>query len=205
MKLMIASDIHGSYAYCKRMLDALRKEAPDRLLLLGDILYHGPRNGLPAEYEPKKVIEALNAEKSRILCVRGNCDAEIDQMVLEFPILADYCILYMGGRMIFATHGHHYHEKALPPLQPGDILLHGHTHVSAWEKVRLDAETKAEHGAEAPFVYYFNPGSVSFPKEDTPHGYMVMEEEPCRDPETPKRLHVLWKGLDGSVYHEEII
>ena len=217
MKLMIASDIHGSYAYCARMLDAFRIEAPDRLLLLGDILYHGPRNGLPAEYEPKKVIDALNQVKDKVLCVRGNCDAEIDQMVLEFPILADYCILYLGGRTIFATHGHHYNKKALPPLMPGDILLHGHTHVPAWERVSLGEESPEEQimkedKATDPFVYYFNPGSVSFPKENSPHGYMVMEEKLPSDPEklpeekpAPALLRVQWKDLDGTVYHEEML
>lgn len=106
MKLMIASDIHGSAYYCEKMIDAFQREKADRLLLLGDILYHGPRNDLPKEYQPKKVIEMLNNMKEELLCVRGNCDTEVDQMVLEFPILADYAILSVNDRTIFATHGH---------------------------------------------------------------------------------------------------
>ena len=101
MKIMIASDIHGSAYYCKKMLDAYRKENADKLLLLGDLLYHGPRNDLPKEYNPKEVSAMLNDLSDEILCVRGNCDAEVDQLMLNFPILAEYCILYLNGRMIF--------------------------------------------------------------------------------------------------------
>ena len=104
MKLMIASDIHGSAYYCKALLAAFEKEQADRLLLLGDILYHGPRNDLPREYAPKDVIAMLNAIKDKLFCVRGNCDTEVDQMVLEFPILADYCILPVKDRLVYATH-----------------------------------------------------------------------------------------------------
>ena len=116
MKLMIASDIHGSATYCERMLNAYRREEAERLLLLGDILYHGPRNDLPEGYAPKEVIAMLNPVKRDILCVRGNCDTEVDQMVLEFPILADYCFLEMEGVTMFATHGHVYNPQNLPPL-----------------------------------------------------------------------------------------
>lgn len=132
-KLMIASDIHGSAYYCRKMLEAFDREQADRLLLLGDILYHGPRNDLPKEYAPKEVIKMLNERKTKIFCVRGNCDTEVDQMVLEFPILADYAVFPAADRLIYATHGHHFHMNQLPPLQPGDILLHGHTHIPAWE------------------------------------------------------------------------
>lgn len=177
MKLMIASDIHGSACYCREMLEAFEREEPDKLLLLGDILYHGPRNDLPKDYAPKEVISLLNERKSQILCVRGNCDTEVDQMVLEFPILADYCILYVKNRVIFATHGHHYNQMAMPPMQPGDILLHGHTHVPAWELMENNN-------------IYFNPGSVSIPKEESKRGYMMLTEE-----------EVLWKDLSGAVYH----
>lgn len=177
MKLMIASDIHGSAHYCREMLAAFDREQADRLLLLGDILYHGPRNDLPREYDPKAVIALLNPRRDRLLCVRGNCDTEVDQMVLDFPILADYCILYVGGRMVFATHGHHFNTAALPPLQPGDILLHGHTHIPAWQE--LDGGR-----------LYLNPGSVSIPKEGSAHGYMILTEG-----------EVQWKALDGAVYH----
>ena len=132
MKYLIASDIHGSAYYCARLLQDFAREQADRLVLLGDILYHGPRNDLPREYAPKRVIDLLNGIRQHIFCVRGNCDAEVDQLVLHFPILADYALLEAGGRLIFATHGHHYNLEHLPPLQPGDVLLHGHTHVPAW-------------------------------------------------------------------------
>lgn len=180
MKLMIASDIHGSSAYCQEMLDAFDREQADRLLLLGDILYHGPRNDLPKEYAPKTVLKLLNDRKEQILCVRGNCDTEVDQMVLDFPILADYCILYAKKRMIYATHGHDFNKKTPPPLQPGDILLHGHTHIPAWESFGDDN-------------LYLNPGSVSIPKEGSAHGYMTLTEDGC-----------LWKELNGNVYHDLI-
>lgn len=179
MRWMIASDIHGSAYYCREMLEAFSREKADRLLLLGDILYHGPRNDLPREYAPKEVFGMLNEYKDRIFCVRGNCDTEVDQMVLEFPILADYCILTCGNRLVYATHGHRFNRNSLPPLQPGDILLHGHTHVPAWEAFGNDN-------------YYFNPGSVSIPKADSPHSYMVLEETLWT-----------WKTLEGDTFHEE--
>ena len=141
MKLMIASDIHGSAFYCEKMIEAYKREGADRLLLLGDILYHGPRNDLPEGYAPKEVIAMLNPLKSELLCVRGNCDTEVDQMVLEFPILADYCYVNLSGEngqgdiTIFATHGHIYHPHHLPPLKDGDILLNGHTHIPACEEI----------------------------------------------------------------------
>lgn len=177
MKIMIASDIHGSAFYCRELLAAFEREQADKLLLLGDILYHGPRNDLPKEYAPKEVIALLNAMKNKILCVRGNCDTEVDQMVLEFPILADYCILYAGERMIYATHGHSFNMASLPPLQTGDILLHGHTHIPAWTEFGEDN-------------LYLNPGSVSIPKEGSAHGYMVLEDK-----------SVTWKNLAGEPYH----
>ena len=162
MKLVVASDIHGSALYCRKFLDCYKKENADKLILLGDILYHGPRNDLPEEYAPKKVIEMLNDIKDEILCVRGNCDTEVDQMVLEFPILADYCILSAGARMIFATHGHHYNETHLPLLQPGDVLLHGHTHIPGLEKRNN--------------YIYANPGSVTLPKQNSPRSYLLLED-----------------------------
>ncbi len=174
---MIASDIHGSYEYCRQMLLAYDREKADRLLLLGDILYHGPRNDLPTEYAPKKVIEALNARKNDILAIRGNCDTEVDQMVLEFPILADYAIIADSGLTIYATHGHVYGEQNPPLLKMGDILLCGHTHVPAWN----------DHGN----FLYLNPGSVSIPKENSWHGYMTLENGVFT-----------WKALDGEVKHE---
>lgn len=181
MKLMIASDIHGSSFYCREMLDAFDREHADKLLLLGDILYHGPRNDLPKDYAPKTVISLLNERKETLLCVRGNCDTEVDQMVLQFPIMADYAIFYAGNRMIYATHGHNFNRESLPPMQSGDILLHGHTHIPAWEPF-------GGHNL------YLNPGSVSIPKEGSAHGYMVLTEN-----------EVLWKDLDGVIYHTEAI
>lgn len=179
MKWMIASDLHGSAYYCRKMLEAFEREGADRLFLLGDLLYHGPRNDLPREYAPKEVIPLLNGKKEKLLCVRGNCDAEVDQMVLEFPVLADYAVLPVGQRFIYATHGHIYHVKNLPPLAPGDVLLHGHTHVPAW--------TEFGQGN-----LYLNPGSVSIPKENSPHSYMTLEGNTMQ-----------WKELESSaVFHE---
>ena len=179
MKWMIASDLHGSAYYCRKMLEAFEREGADRLFLLGDLLYHGPRNDLPREYAPKEVIPLLNGKKEKLLCVRGNCDAEVDQMVLEFPVLADYAVLPVGRRLIYATHGHIYHVKNLPPLAPGDVLLHGHTHVPAW--------TEFGQGN-----LYLNPGSVSIPKENSPHSYMSLEGNTMQ-----------WKELESSaVFHE---
>ena len=179
MKWMIASDLHGSAYYCRKMLEAFEREEADRLLMLGDLLYHGPRNDLPRDYAPKEVIPMLNGLKNKLCCVRGNCEAEVDQMVLEFPVLADYAVLPVGQRLIYATHGHIYHVKNLPPLAPGDVLLHGHTHVPAW--------TKFGQGN-----LYLNPGSVSIPKENSPHSYMTLEENTMQ-----------WKELESSaVFHE---
>ena len=177
MKWMIASDIHGSAYYCRELLAAFEREGASKLLLLGDILYHGPRNDLPREYAPKQVIEMLNGIKQKLLCVRGNCDTEVDQMVLNFPVLADYAILAVGERMIYATHGHVYNEQKLPPLGKGDVLLHGHTHVPKC----------VEHEE----YLYINPGSVSIPKENSPHSYLIFEEG-----------KLTWKNLDGEPYME---
>ena len=177
MKFLIASDIHGSAYYCEQLLQAFEREQAARLLLLGDILYHGPRNDLPRDYAPKKVIPMLNGMADIILCVRGNCDTEVDQMVLTFPILADYAVLQAGERLVYVTHGHQFNTKTPPPLCQGDVLLHGHTHIPAWE----------------PFGrknLYLNPGSVSIPKNDTTHGYMTLENGVFT-----------WKTLSGEPYH----
>ncbi len=178
MKWLIASDIHGSAYYCEKLMEAYRREGADKMLLLGDILYHGPRNDLPKGYAPKQVIAMLNPLAKEILCVRGNCDAEVDQMVLDFPIMADYAILTAertgaGSLSIFVTHGHIYNTKNVPAIQEGDILLHGHTHVPAMEK----------HEGYT----YLNPGSVSIPKENSPHSYMVFDGKTFA-----------WKVLDGE-------
>mgnify|MGYP000056705427 FL=1 len=163
MKLMIASDIHGSSYYCRKMIEAYRQEKADRLLLLGDLLYHGPRNDLPRDYNPKEVISMLNAIKNELLCVRGNCDTEVDQMVLDFPILAEYCLLELDGRTIFSTHGHNFNPDNLPMLKEGDILLNGHTHIPANQNMGT--------------YTYMNPGSISIPKEGSAHGYMIYDGE----------------------------
>ena len=177
MKLMIASDLHGSAYYTEKLLKAYEKEKPEKLLLLGDILYHGPRNDLPEGYAPKKVIELLNPLADKILCVRGNCEAEVDQMVLNFPVMADYCVLYEKGKMIFVTHGHLFSESNPPKLHKGDVLLNGHTHVPKC----------VEHDG----WWYLNPGSVSIPKENSWHGYMMLEDG-----------KFLWKDLDGNIKME---
>ncbi|MCQ2604255.1 MAG: phosphodiesterase [Spirochaetia bacterium] len=161
MKYIIASDIHGSAFWCRKLLEAYSLEHADRMLLLGDILYHGPRNDLPQEYSPKSVIAMLNQMKQHILCVRGNCDTEVDQMVMEFPIMAEYAVLSLDNRMIFATHGHRFNSSDLPPLCPGDILLHGHTHIPLNETVSG--------------IAVMNPGSVSIPKGGSAHSYMTLE------------------------------
>lgn len=178
MKFLICSDIHGSAYYCRILLDRIEEEKADRVLLLGDILYHGPRNDLPKEYAPKAVIEMLNPLKEKLLCVRGNCDTEVDQMVLDFLVLADYAVVSVGDKLIYLAHGHNYNENNLPPMAKGDILLNGHTHVPKC----------TEH---EDFIY-MNPGSVSIPKEDSFHSYMTLENGVFK-----------WKNLEnGEVYKE---
>lgn len=161
MKYMIASDIHGSAFYCRKLLEAFEASGANRLVLLGDILYHGPRNDLPKEYAPKEVLAMLNGCKDRIYCVRGNCDTEVDQMVLEFPVMADYALLAEGKHTLFLTHGHHWNTEALPPLKAGDILVNGHTHIPAAER---------REG-----ILYLNPGSVTMPKGGFPRSYMIWD------------------------------
>ena len=175
MKILFASDIHGSAYYCRRLLDIYKETKASRMVILGDILYHGPRNDLPKEYAPKEVIAMLNPLKDQIYAVRGNCDTEVDQMVLEFPVLSDYCVLAEGTQAIYATHGHIYNEQKLPPLHSGDILLHGHTHVPKC----------VVHETEQ--YICMNPGSVSIPKEESWHGYMIWEGK-----------NFVWKDFDGQ-------
>lgn len=173
MKLMIASDIHGSEYYCRILLQRLQEEQADRLILLGDILYHGPRNDLPKDYNPKSVIEMLNNISNRILCVRGNCDCDVDQMVLSFPIMAEYAIIYVNNKLVYMTHGHRITENGLTMLKAGDVLLHGHTHIPACDKTH-------------PYVY-MNPGSVSIPKENSTNSYMLLDNN-----------RFSWKDLLGN-------
>ena len=176
MKLMIASDLHGSAYYVRKLMDAYAAEQPDRLLLLGDLLYHGPRNPLPRDYDCMAVAELLAGARDRIAAVRGNCDCEVDQMVLPFPVLADYALLEADGVWLYATHGHIWNEENLPPMAPGTVLLNGHFHVPACR----------EHEG----YVYMNPGSVSIPKEGSQHSYLVLEEG-----------WAIWKTLEGEVFH----
>lgn len=180
MKLMIASDLHGSSYYCKQLVEAYNREQPEKLLLLGDLLYHGPRNDLPRDYAPKEVIAMLNPLCKDLLCVRGNCEAEVDQMVLEFPVMADYAWLSVNGLSIFATHGHLHGEKNPPPLSNNAILLCGHTHIPAFNK----------HEG----FTYINPGSLSIPKGNSKHSYLILDGRTFT-----------WKDLDGTAYRSETV
>lgn len=175
MKLMVASDIHGSSFFCEKLIEAFKKENPDKLLLLGDLLYHGPRNDLPQGYAPKKVIEMLNSIKHDLICIKGNCESEVDQMVLQFPIMAEYAYIYIEGLTIYATHGHKYNNDNLPMISEGDILLCGHTHIPAFNK-------------EEKYIY-INPGSVSIPKENSKNSYIIIEDNICK-----------FKDIEGNEY-----
>lgn len=177
MKLVIASDIHGSAYYCRLLKERFEEEGADKLLLLGDLLYHGARNPLPKEYGTLACAEILNSLKERILCVRGNCDSEVDQMVLEFPIMAEYCTFPAGNRTVIAAHGH----KTPAALRKGDVLLNGHFHVPALE--------------ERENCTYVNCGSVSIPKEDSPHSYLVADGNVFA-----------WKDVEtGEVFRKETL
>ncbi len=162
MKLMFASDLHGSLFFCEKLLDAYKNENAEKLILLGDLLYHGPRNNLSKNYDTIKVAEKLNAIKNNLLCVRGNCDAQVDQMVLNFPIMSDYSIIYLEKRLIFLTHGHIYNRNNLPPINKNDIMIQGHTHVPIIENING--------------IILMNPGSVSLPKQNSPHSFMIYED-----------------------------
>ena len=175
MRFLIASDIHGSAYYCRKLLDAYKIESADRLLLLGDILYHGPRNPLPEGYDPMAVADMLNSVSDSIICVRGNCDSDVDQMVLDFPIMADYVMLQAERRLVFATHGHLLEGNVRQKFKSSDVIFCGHTHA---------AGCCVEDG-----ILRCNPGSVSLPKGDTPRGYMLL---------SGGRLE--WKKMDGEVY-----
>lgn len=177
MKLFFISDIHGSVYYLNKALERFEKEQADYLVILGDLLYHGARNPLPKEYEPKKVIELLNSLSDRIISVRGNCDSEVDQMVLDFPIMADYSTIFYEGKRLFLTHGHIYNEGNMPKLKDGDVFIHGHTHIPKAEK--LDN------------IFFINPGSITLPKENNPHTYGILEGD----------VFTI-KELDGSVFKE---
>ncbi len=159
---MIASDLHGSAHYCRLLLERFEQEGASRLILLGDLLYHGPRNDFPAEYDTKAVTKLLNGVKDKLLCVKGNCDSEVDQMVLEFPMMAEYAVLPIGDRLCYLTHGHNYGPDNMPPMTEGDLLISGHIHVPV---------CREQEG-----VVLLNPGSISLPKDGTPHSYMVLRD-----------------------------
>lgn len=178
MKIFVLSDIHGSETYLKKALTALEKEEADYILLLGDALYHGPRNPLPEGYNPKAVAELLNKYKEKIIAVRGNCDSEVDQMLINFPIMGDYTTILWKGKRIFATHGHIYNSEKLPPISKGDVLISGHTHLPVAE--------------EKKGIYILNPGSISLPKEENPNSYGIFEKGFFRI-----------KTLDGKVIKEQ--
>ncbi len=180
MKIIICSDIHGDFDSAKKIFEIYEREGAEKILILGDLLYHGPRNDLPAAYNPKAVIKLLNNNREKLICVRGNCDTEVDQMVLEFPVLADYIYLSVDGLSVFATHGHHHNTATPPPLRKGEILLHGHTHV-----------LKCEEFGDGNF--YLNPGSAALPKEENPRTYMLYENR-----------RFLVKDLDGNIIFEKI-
>lgn len=160
MKLLIASDIHGSAFWCRRLCDLIEMERPDRLILLGDLLYHGPRNDLPRDYAPKQVIPMLSQYRENIIAVRGNCEAEVDQMVLPFPCMAEFSQLLLDGKTFYLTHGHHHNPDDLPPLPEGSVFLFGHTHVKM-DEVRSG-------------IRCLNPGSVSIPKDGS-HSCLIYE------------------------------
>lgn len=174
---MIASDIHGSAYYCRLLKERMEEEQPQKLILLGDLLYHGARNPLPKEYSTLTVAEILNSIQDRLVCVRGNCDSEVDEMVLSFPIDAKFCMLPLEERTLFFTHGHHVPAK----LKRGDVLFNGHFHVPAFE--------------ERDDYTYVNCGSVSIPKENSPHSYLVLDGRT-----------LLWKDVvTGNTFRTETL
>ena len=163
MKYVFASDIHGSAYYTKALLEKFNESKAEKLILLGDLLYHGPRNDLPKDYAPKEVIAMLNPLKDKIYAVRGNCEAEVDQMVLDFPVMATHALLVLNGVTFYSTHGHIYNPENLPPINPGEALIYGHVHLPIAEK-RGD-------------IYILNPGSTSIPKGGNPPSYAVLEDK----------------------------
>lgn len=162
MKILFFSDIHGSKAFTERAMDVFKKEEGTHIVILGDVLYHGPRNDLPLEYNPKEVANLLNTFSDKIIAVRGNCDSEVDQMLLKFPMMADYSTIFYNEKRIFLTHGHIYNEENMPALEEGDIIIHGHTHILGEKNVNG--------------IKIINPGSVSIPKGGNPNTYGILNE-----------------------------
>jgi putative phosphoesterase len=175
MKLMFASDIHGSKYYCEKLLVKYMEESPEKLILLGDLLYHGPRNDLPEEYDPKRVCTLLNLVKDNLICVKGNCDAEVDQMILDFPIMSEYAVIFADDIVMYLTHGHTYNIENPLPISEHNVMIYGHTHIPLYEE--------NDNGI------FVNPGSVSIPKEGSEHSYLIYEDGVFT-----------WKDLDGNEY-----
>ena len=178
MKLIIASDIHGGYKNVEKLFERMDEFKPDKLLLLGDLLYHGPRNDLPEYYDTVKTSDLLNEKKGMIMAVRGNCDADVDQYLLTFNIESQNLLLNVDGLTIFITHGHYYNKAHLPQLSSYDVLLHGHTHIPVCEEIGKN-------------IYYMNPGSLTIPKGDSKNSYMTYENR-----------KFTWYDLDGNKYKE---
>lgn len=180
-KLLIASDLHGDAYYISKLVEAFKKEEASRLILLGDILYHGPRNAIPVNYSPSSAIPMLNSIKDKISCIKGNCDSEVDEMVLEFPFVKESIIVFPSFK-IFLTHGHIINKDNMPMLSKGDILLYGHTHIPMWH-------------TDNNGIRIFNPGSVSIPKNNSKNSYMTLDEK-C----------AIWKDVQTmDEYHKEIL
>ena len=177
MKWMVASDIHGSGYWCEKLVEAFAREGADKLLLLGDILYHGPRNPLPEGHDPQRCAALLGEMKEKVVSVRGNCDAAIDQVMLSFPAMADYLLLDLGEKLVFATHGDQWGEENPPAMAKGGVLLTGHTHVSAC----------VDHGD----FLYLNPGSAALPKDEGHHGYLLLDKD-----------GTVFCEMDGTVYRK---
>lgn len=180
MKILIASDIHGAANCAEKLINRIDIEKPDKVLLLGDILYHGPRNTIPNDYDTVKTAEFINKKSDIIVAVRGNCDAEVDELMLNFNIELYDMLFSIDGLNIFVTHGHHYNVGHLPSLSSIDVLLHGHTHVPTYELIEKNK-------------YYINPGSVSIPKGGSTNSYLIFEN----------RIWT-WKTLDGKIFDELI-
>lgn len=178
-KIFIASDIHGSEKYCGEMLAAFDASGAETLVLLGDLLYHGPRNDLPQGYAPKEVISMLSAYRDKIIAVRGNCEAEVDAMVLPFPVMADYAVILAGTSKVYITHGHLFSPKSPLNIAPGCIMISGHTHIPA--------------DISCGGIRFLNPGSVSIPKNDSPHSYMIAEYD-------DHGISFRWFSLDGKEF-----
>ncbi|MCT8978608.1 phosphodiesterase [Clostridium sp. CX1] len=177
MKIFFVSDIHGSIYYAKKAIEKFQEENADYIVILGDELYHGARNPLPIEYNPKEVAELLNEFSDKIIAVRGNCDSEVDEMVIKFPMMATYSMVLYEGKRLFLTHGHIYNENNLPKLRDGDVFIYGHTHIP-----------KAEKNEN---IFIINPGSITFPKEDNPNSYGILEENVFKI-----------KDLNGNIFKE---